>query len=288
MPVSTIRGVNINWRVVGERGPWVMATTGGRRGHDEFIPLAQKIARNGYRVILHDRRNTGASDLWIEDGEGDEGEEAMWLGDMYELTRSQDALPAFFGGSSAGARTSIRFYLRYPQAVRGLLLLRVTGGAFAAGRLPEQYYGQFLRAAKQDGMAAVCAMDAWVERFKENPRGRDYMAKLPAEKFIKVFARWNEIFEAGARLPVFGVTADELRSIKVPTIIIPGNDQTHSSASGLTAHKLIPDSELHRLPITDQDVPLLPFAEWSPYEDEITRVFVDFMQRTIAAEKNAV
>jgi pimeloyl-ACP methyl ester carboxylesterase len=284
MPISKINGVNINWQVIGERGPWVMATTGGRRGYDEFVPMAQKIANNGFRVMLHDRRNTGASDLFIE---GDAGEEAPWLTDMYELMKSQDALPAFFCGSSAGARTSIRFYLKYPQAVRGLLLLRVTGGAFAAGRLPENYYGQFIRTAKEGGMEAVCAMDAWKERFKENPRGRNYLAKLPADKFISVFTRWKEIFEAGGKYPVMGVTEQELQSIAVPTIIIPGNDQTHSSVSGLTAQKLIPGSELHRLPITDQEVPLIPFPQWGAYEDEIARVFVSFMQRAVAAEKTA-
>jgi pimeloyl-ACP methyl ester carboxylesterase len=284
MPVSTIRGVNINWRTVGDRGPWVMMTTGGRRGHDEFVPLAEKIARNGFRIMLHDRRNTGASDLWIEDGEG---EEATWLGDMHELMASHGALPAFFSGSSAGARTSMRFYLRYPQAVRGLLLLRVTGGPFAAGRLPEQYYGQFISAGQKGGMAAVCAMDAWKERFKENPRGQEYLAKLPVDKFISVFTRWNQIFTAGANLPVMGMSEAELHSIKVPTIIIPGNDNTHSSASALVAQKLIPGSELHRLPITDQDVPLIPFPEWAAYEEEIARVFVDFMQRAVADEKTA-
>lgn len=284
MPLTKINGVNINWQVIGERGPWVMATTGGRRGYDEFVPMAQKIARNGFRVMLHDRRNTGASDLWID---GDEGEEAPWLSDMHELMRQNDALPAFFCGSSAGARTSIRFYLKYPQAVRGLLLLRVTGGAFAAGRLPENYYGQFLKAAKEGGMAAVCAMDAWKERFKENPRGRDYLANLPVDKFIKVFTRWREVFEAGGKYPVMGVTEQELHSIKVPVMIIPGNDQTHSSASAAVAHKLIPGSQVHQLPITDQEVPLIPFPEWGPYEEEIARTFVDFMQRAVAAEKTA-
>jgi pimeloyl-ACP methyl ester carboxylesterase len=284
MPVSNIRGVNINWQVIGDRGPWVMATTGGRRGHDEFIPMAQKIARHGFRVMLHDRRNTGASDLWID---GDEGEEAPWLPDMHELMRQNDALPAFFCGSSAGARTSIRFYLKYPQAVRGLLLLRVTGGEFAAKRLPENYYGQFIKIAKESGMAALIEMDAWKERFKENPRGRDYLAKLPAEKFIAVFTRWKEIFEAGGKHPVMGVTELELRSIKVPVMIIPGNDQTHSSASAAVAHKLIPGSEIHQLPITDQEVPLIPFPDWGAYEAEIADVFVRFMQRTVAAEKTA-
>jgi pimeloyl-ACP methyl ester carboxylesterase len=60
MPVSRINGVNISWRVVGDFGPWVVMTTGGRRGHDEFIPLAEKVAQHGFRVMLHDRRNTGA------------------------------------------------------------------------------------------------------------------------------------------------------------------------------------------------------------------------------------
>ena len=239
MPVSTINGVNINWRVVGDRGkdnhPWVVMTTGGRRGHDEFIPLAEKIAAYGYRVMLHDRRNTGASDILIA---GDEGEETIWTRDMHALLSEQNVLPAFFSGSSAGARTSILFYLNYPQAVRGLLLLRVTGGAFAAGRLPENYYGQFIRATKEGGMAAICAMEASQERIAANPRNGEYLAKLPAQRFIDVLTRWNEIFVAGGQYPVMGVSPEQLRAIKTPTIVIPGNDKTHASASGITAHRL--------------------------------------------------
>ena len=284
MPVSKINGVNINWRSVGANGPWLVMTTGGRRGHDEFIPLAEKIARYGYRVMLHDRRNTGASDVRIE---SDEGEEVIWTRDMHALLSEQNALPAFFSGSSAGARTSMLFYLRYPQAVRGILLLRVTGGALAAERLPEQYYGQFIRVAEAGGMAAVCAMDAWKERFAANAAAADYMAALPVKQFLNVMRRWNDIFVAGAHYPIMGVTAEQLRSIKVPTIIIPGNDNTHSSKSGLVAHDLIAGSELHSLPIDDQDVPLIPFPDWSPYEEEIARVFADFMTRTIAAESRA-
>ncbi len=282
MPVSKIRGVNINWQVIGSEGPWVAMTTGGRRGHDEFIPLAQKIAAHGYRVMLHDRRNTGASDVLIE---GDEGEEVIWTGDLYELMSQQGALPAFFSGASSGARTSILFYLRYPQAVRGLLLLRVTGGPFAAGRLPENYYGQFIRAAEQGGMAAVGAMDQWKERIEANPANREYLETLPAQQFIDVLTRWKEIFVAGAHHPVMGVTEQELRSIKVPTIVVPGNDKVHSSQSGLTAHSLIPGSTLHRLPVEDKDIPLIPFPEWTPYEEEIAAVFADFMAHAGTAEK---
>jgi pimeloyl-ACP methyl ester carboxylesterase len=281
MPVSKIRGVNINWQVIGTKGPWVVMTSGGRRSYEEFIPLANKIAAYGYQVMLHDRRNTGASEVLIE---GDEGEEIPWTRDMYELTSQQNIQPAFFCGSSSGARTSILFYLRYPQAVRGLLLMRVTGGAFAANRLPENYYGQFIRAAQQGGMAAVCATEQWKERIAANPSTRDRLMAMPPQTFIDVLTRWNEIFVAGGKYPVMSVTEQELQSIKVPTIVIPGNDKTHSSQSALFAHKAIPGSALHRLPIEDQDLPLIPFPEWEPYEAEIARTFTGFMTRTIATE----
>ena len=62
---------------------------------------------------------------------------------------------------------------------------------------------------------------------------------MPVQTFIDVLTRWLEIFEAGVHLPVMGVTEQELGSIKVPTIVIPGNDKVHSSSSGLAAHRLI-------------------------------------------------
>lgn len=282
MPVTNIRGVDINWTAVGDTGPWIMLTTGGRRGHDEFIPLARKLAARGHRVVLHDRRNTGASDVLIE---GEEGEEAIWTEDMRELMGHLAALPAFFGGSSSGARTSILFALRYPADVRGLLLLRVTGGAFAAGRLPENYYGQFIRAAQDGGMASVCATEQWQERIKANPRNGEYLSGLDPQRFIDVLSKWKEIFVAGAHQPVMGVSEEELRSIKAPTIVIPGNDKVHSSASGLAAHRLIAGSRLHRLPIVDQDIPLIPFADWANYEDEIADVWSNFIASQPAGGK---
>jgi len=282
MPVTKIRGVNINYQVIGDAGPWVMLTTGGRRGHDEFVPFAKKLAALGHRVVLHDRRNTGASDVRIE---GDEGEEVIWTDDMYELMRQLGALPAFFGGSSSGARTSILFALRHPEAVRGLLLLRVTGGAFAAERLPENYYNQFIRLAQQGGMAAICAHEQWKERIDANPRNSEYLRQLPVETFLKVLTRWRDVFVAGVHLPVMGVTDAELASLKVPAIVVPGNDKTHASASGIAASRRIPGCQLHQLPIDDQDVPLIPFPDWAPYEEEIARVFSRFIAQAVQSEK---
>jgi hypothetical protein len=97
-------------------------------------------------------------------------------------------------------------------------------------------------------------------------------------RYIAIMRRWRELFVAGAHHPVLGVSEGELGSLHVPTVVIPGNDNTHSSASGRAAHKLIPGSVLHELPVEDRDVPLIPFPDWAEYEAEITRVFVDFMR----------
>jgi pimeloyl-ACP methyl ester carboxylesterase len=276
MATANIRGVNLFYQVIGDAGPWVALINGGRRAHLELVPLAKKIAAEGFRVVLHDRRNTGTSDILIE---GEESEEAIWTDDLHVLLRQLGATPAFVGGSSSGARTSMLFYLRHPEAVRALMLLRVTGGAFAAGRLPENYYGQFIRAAREGGMAAVCATEQYQERFVGNARNRPYLMSLEPEQFIAVQSRWLDLFASGGHLPVMGVTEEQLRAIKVPTIVIPGNDKTHNGESGRIAQRTIPGAILHELPVTDQDVPLIPWTDWAPYEPEIARVLTGFMKK---------
>ncbi len=279
MATATVRGITINYEVFGDDGPWVALITGGRRGYGEFKSLAGKLSAEGFRVLLHDRRNTGASSIAMS---ADEVEEAVWADDLRELLGQLDALPVFVGGSSSGARTSILFGIRHPDAVRGLLLLRVTGGPFAANRLPELYYDQFIRAAKDGGMAAVCATDAYQERITANPASGETLMAMDPDHFIDIMSRLRDLFVAGAYLPVMGATAEELAQIKAPSIVIPGNDNTHASTSGLAAHEQILGSELHRLPIEDQDVPLIPFDEWEPYEAEIVQVFAGFMRKHLS------
>ena len=276
MPLLKIRDVNIHYRVLGDRGPWLALITGGRRGFNEFIPLAEKIAAHGVRVVLHDRRNTGASDILIE---GRDGEEEIWTDDLYALLGRLEARPAVVGGASSGARTSIITYLRHPDAVRALFLMRLTGGEFAAGRLPEMYYGQFIKAAREGGMAAVCATEQYQERIAANPANRERLMRMDPKRYIEVMSSWLAIFTRGPVAPMYGVTEAQLASIRVPSICIPGNDKTHSMSHGRAIQRLIPGSRLFELPLEDQDLPLVPFPEWAPHEEAIARVCADFVKK---------
>ena len=48
MATANVRGLNINYEIVGEVGPAVALVAGGRRGYQELVPLADKIAAKGF------------------------------------------------------------------------------------------------------------------------------------------------------------------------------------------------------------------------------------------------
>jgi pimeloyl-ACP methyl ester carboxylesterase len=279
MPHLNIQSANIFYEVHGDSGPWVALNAGGRHRSLEMVPLAQKLAAQGFRVITHDRRNTGASDIVIgRDLDDLRSEDEIWADDLNALIQHLGAGPLYSGGSSAGARLSLLLARRHPQAVRGLLLMRITGGAFPAGRLPKVYYGQFIAAVKAGGMAAVCETAPYQERLALNPQSRAHLMALNPQDYLLVMQRWLDQFVAGPMAPVMGVPEDELRAISIPSLVVPGNDKTHSSVSGLACAALIPGSELFELPIQDQDVDIIPFPEWAVHYDALATKFAAFMR----------
>jgi len=276
MPIANVRGVSINYKVLGANGPWVALSPGGRRDISGIEHQATELAKLGHRVMIFDRRNCGASEIKIE---GNESEYEIWADDVHELMRQQGALPAIVGGSSSGCRTALLFALRHPESVRALLLWRVTGGRFACERLAEEYYGQFITAAKAGGMGAVCAMEHWRERIAARPENRDILMKMEPARFIEVMSRWRDYFLKGIDLPVIGATEAELKSIKVPACIVPGNDLTHGRQTGENLGSLIPTSEVHVLFPKQYDEPLGPRDEWDAKAGEMAALFSDFLKR---------
>jgi len=276
MPIANIRGVNLNYEVLGTHGPWMALSPGGRRALELVRPLGQRMAEAGYRVLVHDRRNCGLSDIAIG---GKSSEYETWADDLHELLSRHNALPAVLGGGSSGCRLSLTVALKYPRAVRALLLWRVTGGPFAAQRLTENYYDQYIRAARAGGMAAVCELDHFKERVAARPANRATLMAMDANAFIAAMERWRDQFQSGAELPVIGASERDLGSIRVPTCIIPGNDKTHGHAIAEAAHRMIPGSELFDLFPGDLDVDLVPPEDWADKEAAMAAVFTDFLRR---------
>ena len=275
MPIANIRGVDINYEILGDRGPFVALQPGGRRAGASLRPLATKIAEAGHRVIIYDRRNCGASSIAIEGAaENDE-----WTEDLHELLARIDALPAYIGGSSSGCRVAMGLALRHPEDVRGLLLWRVTGGPYAAQRLTNQYYTSHIEAAERGGMAAVCQLDHWSEVIRTNPRAQAALMAIHPKDFLATMTQWRQSFLAGADHPVIGVSPAQLRSMQVPACICPGNDRVHPREPGQVAHRLMPYAEYHEVLTEDRPDQDIAAEDWEKKEGLLAAIFIDFLRR---------
>lgn len=276
MPGATVRGIHLNYEVVGDGGPWVALSPGARWPLERSRPLARRIADAGHRVLVHDRRNCGASDVSID---GSASEFEHWADDLHELLGHLDAHPAWVGGTSSGCRLSLLLAIRHPETVRGLLLWRVTGGAFAARMLAQQYYEPYLDAVQRGGMAAVCATEHFSERIRDRPTNRDLLLAMDPGHVAEVLTRWRDALLAEADLPVIGATEAELRAIAVPTMVVPGNDNRHAPVYGDNVHRLVAGSERHVLFDEHVDVDMVPPEQWHAKEPELAALFLDFMRR---------
>ena len=280
MAEAIVRGVHINFEVIGESGAWIALTPGIRRSYSELRGLAAALAASGHRVLLHDRRNCGASDVAF-DGSGSEHE--IWADDLYELGLQLGALPLFVGGSSAGARLAILFALRHPKALRGLLLWRLTGGQHAVDRLAENYYGKFIAIARAGGMQAVSESEHFAQCIEARPENRERILRTDPDEFIQVMSYWRECFLQSATLPIVGATEAQLRRIVVPVCLIAGNDVIHTPVTARKAQSLIPNSELHDDVVekrTDDNLredwdP----KEWRDQEPRMVEIFSAFLKR---------
>ena len=238
--------------------------------------LGEKLAEAGCRVLVYDRRNCGASGVSFDGGSS---ENEIWAEDLRALLSQLDALPAYIGGSSSGCRLALLMALRHSADVHGLLLWRVTGGAYAAQRLVENYYAQFINAAQRGGMEAVCRTEHFAEVIASNPANRARLMALDPQRFIGIMEAWRRAFNEGAQHPVIGLSPAELRSLTMPACIIPGNDRVHPRGPGQAAHRLMPNSEYHEVLTEDRPDLDVALEEWNAKEGLLAAIFIDFLRR---------
>ncbi len=280
MAEAVVRNIRINYEVIGNSGPWIALTPGGRRSYGELVNLSKEIASSGYRVLLHDRRNCGSSEVAFD---GSASEHEVWADDLYELGRQLRADHLVVGGSSAGARLAVLFAIRHPDALSGLLLWRLTGGQDAVYTLAENYYGQFIKLAQAGGMAAICDSEHFSQCIALRPANRERLMAIDVDQFVKVMTFWRKCFLESANLPIVGATESELRAIAAPVCLIAGNDVIHTPVTARKAGGLLLNCELHddvvRKLADDQLLKEWDRTEWHDAEPRIAHIFTTFLKK---------
>ena len=236
-----LNGCEIHYDLMGS-GPPVVLTPGGRLGGDAIRKTAEQLAEN-HRVVLWDRRNTGASHVWF----GSEPEQLVWADDLAALCVTwtspgptwpaprrgpgclPDGLAPSGGGRRAGLVVGVRWALCQPES-----------------RLPIPRAVH--QRSDQGGDGRGGAPPFFQERIEANPANRNRLMTTEAEQFVAALRRWNESFFHRPDTPVIAATTGELRTIRCPTLVFEGNDDLHPPEAAVALHELIEGSELSPLP----------------------------------------
>jgi pimeloyl-ACP methyl ester carboxylesterase len=239
MPYVKVHGVNLYYEEYG-KGPAVILTPGGRVDCNGLRPIAALVSPR-CRVILHDRRNCGRSDVVIS---GELSEQHLWAEEMAGLLKQIGAVPVYAAGGSAGSRTSLSLAVRHPEVVKGVFIWEVSGGPQSGELMALGYYGQYIEAAERGGMAAVAEMEFFAQRIHDNPANRERLLSMEVQDFCAVMRRWAMAFAAPN--PVSDLTEAQLRSITCPVVVFEGNtpDEVHHKSAAENVARLAPHAEL--------------------------------------------
>jgi pimeloyl-ACP methyl ester carboxylesterase len=253
MPKVEVGGIGIAYDLIGDGKKTAVITPGGRFSKDTpgVRELAQKLAEGGLRVLIWDRPNCGESDLSFQG----KSESILNADTLAGLVRALKLEPALLIGGSAGSRVSLLTAIRDPGVAERLFLLWISGGALGLAVLAYHYCHDQLAAAAMGGMPAVAALPAFKESLTRNPGNRDRLLAQDTSTFIQTMKTWAEAFVPAADSPVPGSTAAQLRTLKMPIMILRSgeSDFHHPRVTSEGLHALIPGSQIAEPPWGDRE-----------------------------------
>jgi 2-hydroxy-6-oxonona-2,4-dienedioate hydrolase len=239
-----INGGNVVYEILGESGDFIALTPGGRFSKDipGLRPLAEALVAGGYRVLLWDRPNCGASDVQFYGY----SESHMRAETLMQLITKLNVGPCIIAGGSGGARDSILTTILYPELVTKLVVWNIVGGVYGSFVLGGHYIVPSILAVRGAGIGGLLHVGEWKERIAVNPANDERLRALDADEFLKVMLRWLNAFVSKPGQTIPGVEDGLFDDIKVPTLIIRGgeNDWDHPKRTSLEVSCLIKGSKL--------------------------------------------
>ncbi|MGZ8433425.1 MAG: alpha/beta fold hydrolase [Candidatus Binatia bacterium] len=256
MPVANVDGVATYYETQGSGTPILMCAPGGFDATIEKwrvasawtgIDAIQALAA-AHTVILYDRRECGQS--------GGRVERLSWASYTSHGKALLDHLKidaAWIMGGCMGCSVALGFGVHYPQATRGLLLHWPVGGY----RWKVNSQARFLRHyqfAKQHGLKGVVERARGGKSFWMDPEAGPWAGMIAGDAGFadRLLAQDLErylglIITSGRALfdrdTATGAEPEEVMGIKAPSLIIPGDDQSHATSGAHYLRELLPNAD---------------------------------------------
>jgi pimeloyl-ACP methyl ester carboxylesterase len=255
MPAVNINGIGISYEVLGAGSRNLVITPGGRYSKDivGIRELAERLVLQGFRVLLWDRPNCGASDICFEDT----SESMQNANALAGLLRELGLAPACLIAGSGASREALLTAIHHPDVVERMFLFWISGGSIGLSTLAYAYYSDSAMAAAEFGMAAVAALPAWKEQTQRNGGNRERLMALDPAAFVEKMHAWGWAFFPSGGSPLPGIQPAELGAISKPVVILRSSpmDMHHTRSTSEAVQGLIPNSVLAEPPWGEREWP---------------------------------
>ena len=243
--VATVRvnGVELFYKETGHGPETIVFSHGLLMDHSMFEAQRAALENTGrFRVIAYDHRGQGQS----QDPGGGYDMETL-ADDAAALIHAVNAAPCHFAGLSMGGFVGMRLAARRPALLRTLTLMNTGPNREPLlNRLRYGFLAQLVRVVGTAPFTTTAVNALFGETTRHNPERRAMLDEWTA----KLRARPRNV--AHALMAVMrrrGVSTDELRSIKCPTLVIAGEDDTSRPAQdSVRLASFIPGARLVRIP----------------------------------------
>jgi pimeloyl-ACP methyl ester carboxylesterase len=256
MPTATIDGLSVNYLTRGSGPPLLMLAPGG------FDSTLEKWSTAGvwkgmrpldtlgsqFTLIAYDRRESADS--------GGRVERLSWSLFAEQAKGLLDHLGirhAFVLGGCMGCSVALAFAARFPEATRALLLHWPVGG-YRWKLNGSDRFARHLTFAREHGLAGVVKRAHEGRSFWQDPEAGPWASAIIRDpKFADAFQgqdldRYLGIVAASARA-LFdrdtppGAEPEEMMAMKVPALIVPGDDPAHATSGAHYLRELLPQPE---------------------------------------------
>ncbi len=268
MPTAKIDGLEVNYLTRGSGPALLMLAPGG------FDATLEKWTTAGvwkdmrpldalsdtFTVIAYDRRESGAS--------GGRVEKLSWALFAEQARRLLEHLgvgKAFVLGGCMGCSVATAFAARYPASTHALVLHWPVGG-YRWKLNGGDRFARHLRFARENGLAGVVKRahegksfwqdpeaGPWASVIARDPSFADAFQAQDADRFFGLVAA-SGVGMCDRAMPR-GAEPEELMAMKVPALIIPGDDPAHATSGAHYLRELLPQPEFWPVMPPEQTAP---------------------------------
>lgn len=257
MPTAIIDGLEVNYQTRGSGPPLLMLAPGGfdatmekwsTTGVWKGMQALEALSR-GFTLIAYDRRESGTS--------GGRVEKLSWplfAEQAKGLLNHLGIDEAFVLGGCMGCSVALAFVARFPEATQALVLHWPVGG-YRWKLNGQDRFERHLRFARERGLGGVVKRAHEGKSFWQDPEAGPWASSIVRDTaFAEAFQnqdldRYLGIVAASARA-LFdqdtppGAEPEEMMAMKVPALIIPGDDPAHATSGAYYLKELLPQADL--------------------------------------------